>query len=495
MMSKYLKLALLFHISIFFVRILYVLFRDIDLSPEEAQYWLWSKHLDLSYYSKPPLIAYMNFISTSIFGDTELGIRINAVIIGFFLALITFYFTKYLFKDEKLAFFSSIFIYLIPAYDIASILFLTDTPLVLFWGLTTFYFFKAYKEDKPIYWILTGIFAGLGFLAKYSMVFFFPIALIFLFIFNRNTFKNKWFYISIFIAFLFTLPVIIWNIQNNFVSFKHVETLAGVNKTTSTLHLNYIGDYILGQIGFNSVFLFPFFVYALIKGFKERKKAEIFYLWIPAIFVFIVFLLISLKKRVYVNWPVFAYFSFYILTAFYIYKKKLLKIGTLLFALSGLSIIILFYTPILDKLHLTKLLPPEKDPTKRIVGWEGLGKKVENEIKSLNTDKYFIFSDSYQVASELAFYVKPFKQTYCINLGRRMNQFDLWKGINQFKNKNYYGIYVTYGGLPKRVKDAFKSVVKKTYYSIVYRGKEVYRLHIYILKDFKYLKQPSIYSF
>ena len=32
---------------------------DLDLSPDEAHYWEWSRRLDLSYYSKGPLIAYL----------------------------------------------------------------------------------------------------------------------------------------------------------------------------------------------------------------------------------------------------------------------------------------------------------------------------------------------------------------------------------------------------------------------------------------------------
>src|ERR1700733_12582303 len=41
----------------------------IDLSGDEAQYWDWSRHLDLSYYSKGPLIAYLIRASCSLFGE------------------------------------------------------------------------------------------------------------------------------------------------------------------------------------------------------------------------------------------------------------------------------------------------------------------------------------------------------------------------------------------------------------------------------------------
>ncbi len=68
----------LFVISVF--RIYYILHGPLDLSPDEAHYWEWSRRLDLSYYSKGPMIAYLIYIGTSIFGDTVFGIRIMAVI-------------------------------------------------------------------------------------------------------------------------------------------------------------------------------------------------------------------------------------------------------------------------------------------------------------------------------------------------------------------------------------------------------------------------------
>ena len=40
-----------------------------SLTEEEAQYWDWSRHLDWSYYSKPPLIAYLIHLFTWIGGQ------------------------------------------------------------------------------------------------------------------------------------------------------------------------------------------------------------------------------------------------------------------------------------------------------------------------------------------------------------------------------------------------------------------------------------------
>ena len=73
------------HLLITVIKIMVVNWGNFNLQSEEAQYWYWSKHLQLSYYSKPPLIAYINWLSTSLLGDSEIGIRINAIIIGLLL--------------------------------------------------------------------------------------------------------------------------------------------------------------------------------------------------------------------------------------------------------------------------------------------------------------------------------------------------------------------------------------------------------------------------
>ncbi len=500
-----LKRVLIFHFLLLDIRILYVLSGHIDLSTEEAQYWLWSKYLDLSYYSKPPLIAYMNALSTSVLGDTELGVRINAIVIGFLIGVLTYFFALEIFKDffdkrkdlEIFAFFSSVFISAVPAYELASVLFLTDTPLALFWVLTLLFLWKSIKQNKPVYWILSGIFAGLGFLSKYSMVFVLPPFLIFLYLHKREIFKNRWLYISILVASIFTLPVILWNIQHDFVSFKHVSSLEGANvkEISFSKSLQYIGDYILGQIGINSVFFFPFFAYALYRGFRERKKEEIFFQWIFPVFVFLFFVYVAFKKRVEANWPAFAYFSLYTLAVFYVFLKKWYKSFIIALFLSAISIVILFYTPILDKVGLGWILPPEKDPTKRLVGWEGLGKTVTQIVEKLDKP-YIIFSDTYHIASELAFYVKGHPRTYCINLGRRKNQFDLWENINVHRGRDIYGVYVTYrSNLPNEVKEGFKVFIKKQMYPVVYRGKVVYKIYIYLLEDFIGIKDKNVQKY
>ncbi len=78
--KPYSTALIIFLLALGLFRIYYILNGPIDLSPDEAHYWEWSRRLDLSYYSKGPVIAYLIYLGTHIFGNTVFGIRIMAVV-------------------------------------------------------------------------------------------------------------------------------------------------------------------------------------------------------------------------------------------------------------------------------------------------------------------------------------------------------------------------------------------------------------------------------
>src|SRR5712692_6368820 len=67
----------------------------LDLAPDEAHYWDWSRHLDWSYYSKGPLVAYLIHFSVAVAGpwserltgSAMLAVRLPAVVCGSLLLL------------------------------------------------------------------------------------------------------------------------------------------------------------------------------------------------------------------------------------------------------------------------------------------------------------------------------------------------------------------------------------------------------------------------
>ena len=63
-------------------RLVFAATGQLDLVQDEAQYWDWSRRLQASYYSKGPLVAYLIAAGTAVFGDTQLGVRLPAILSG-----------------------------------------------------------------------------------------------------------------------------------------------------------------------------------------------------------------------------------------------------------------------------------------------------------------------------------------------------------------------------------------------------------------------------
>src|SRR5215475_5172078 len=94
--SVYPVLAGLLILISFLIHVAYIAFpHALDLAPDEAHYWLWSQHLDASYYSKGPLVAWLirgsvelfGAWSRSHFGSETFAIRLPATICGSLLLL------------------------------------------------------------------------------------------------------------------------------------------------------------------------------------------------------------------------------------------------------------------------------------------------------------------------------------------------------------------------------------------------------------------------
>ena len=458
-------------------RIIYVLFYPLDLSPEEAQYWDWSRHLDLSYYSKPPMVAYLNFLSTSLLGNTEIGVRITPILLSLILSVAVFLFVRRLFNN-RVALLASVLPNLFVGTSINSLLMTTDAPLVFFWGVSVMLIYLAIEKNTLKLWLAVGVSAGLAFLSKYPAVFLLPLTLLYMLLVRRDLLLSIRPYTSLIPAFLISLPVLWWNLKHDFASFKHVSSLA--NKGTQLPNWGAFFEFLGGQLLLLSVVPFFFLIYGWYKAFADRDRRLIF-LTVYSLPIFLFFAILSLKKEVYANWPGFAYFAGSILVASFM--ERLLRKSRILFwsvvGWSSFLVLLLHFTPLVDHLGLRKLLPPKKDPVKVMVGWEKLGR----EVSGFYTGEEMVFSNVYQISAELAFYVHGNPRTFVFHFGRR-TQYYLWReGIHKFKGKD--AIFVSYWGLPARVKKHFRSHELLKVVDVFWRGEKVRRFWIYRLKGFE----------
>ncbi|NQU45070.1 glycosyltransferase family 39 protein [bacterium] len=458
---------------------------DNLLCAEEAQYWDWSRNLDWSYYSKPPLIAAFIRAGTVLFGQNEFGVRIGALTATLLLAAVTWLFVRDLFGSKRVTFFVLLLMCVIPLFDIGAIIHTTDTPLMLFWGLALYTFYRGIFRGENLSWLLAGVFLGLGFLSKYAMIYLPFCLLLYLLVTpaHRRWLRRPQPYLAGLIGLLLFTPVFIWNIRENFVAFRHV---AGQATTKSGMSfcpgcfLEFLGS----QFGVISPIIFAGMLVAAWMAFRGKSDAPVSvrdnrvrFLLCTSIPIFLLLLTKSLLGKVQANWAAPAYYSWTILVVYIFdrwYEKRPRPIA--IWAALGIAIalaISLFIHepgPIRDKntvrfLQSVGVEEPHKlDPTWRLQGWDDLGEAVGHLRDSMpRPDNTFIFTDEYQEAALLAFYTEGNPRTYNVNYGRRMNQYDLWPGPEE-RPVGSDAVFVTEkdkkGKWRKRVEKASRSFIR-----------------------------------
>jgi len=461
------------------------IFSGYDLFSEEAQYWLWSRYPDWSYYSKPPLIAWINY-ATGLIGHHDSIIRLTALAFGMAMLYGMYKVTLLLFQQKRMAYLSTILLSVSPYFILVSTFFTTDSLLLFFWVATGYYFIKAVQNNAMADWFRTGLFFGLGCLSKYTM-FFFLFALIPLFVVKEKKRYRKGILAFLMIGIVMFLPVIIWNYQHDWVTIKHVFALSGGGTTHFTIwkSLTYLSEFMGGVLLINS----PFLLYIVFrrnillkteswKGIPDAGKLA--WLMLPVAGTISIFFVISILKRTEVNWGAMSYLSLPVILAYITERTNSYAKTLTLSALTFVVILLLLFPLTVDRLGVSNILPISIDSMKRMAGW----KQLSNTVCSLQKQypvPPLIITDNYHIASEISFY-GGFDSLYCLNSGRRMNQFDIWGGLKQ-RNKQK-ALYITELTQPSRDALNFKNIEAQWTFPVIYRGKVIRTFNIFILNDF-----------
>lgn len=480
-------------------RVYFILTGPFDLSPDEAHYWEWSRRLDWSYYSKGPMIAYLIHLGASIFGDTVFGVRIFAVVLSALSSFLIYLIGKELY-NEKTGLAAGLLVQIVPLYSVYGILLTIDSPFIFFWVLSLYIFHKLLqrlsregnKAAFDYYWALLGVSVGLGLLTKYTMAFFYISGLLFLLFSrdNRRLLTTSGPYIAVIVSLAVFSPVIFWNAANEWVTLKHTAGQAHVAEGLRISAKSFF-EFLGSQVGVVTPVLFILITAALWRLRRDKEGAFLFWFSMPIITFFI---LKSLQGKVQANWALPGYAAGFIaFSAYYIKDLALSKRGTKILVVSGLllSFLVTIFAHFPAMLHL----PQKKDPASKLVGWKELGAEASMVHREMSqSGPVFIFSDRYQVSSELAFYMDSHPATYCINLGRRMNQYDLWPGFEKLTGYNAVFVRTDQNELPEEVGEAFGRC-EKQFITITTKQKKIMKFTIFKCYDFKGMKMKQTESF
>lgn len=190
------------------------------LTDDEAYYRLWSLKLQAGYYDHAPMVAWVMRAGRELLGDTALGLRLFGPVAGF-VGSLALWRTVALIDGRDTATRAVVFFNATLLIGAGSVLMTPDTPSVLFWGLTLWGLAELSASKNPSWWLLVGVTAGLGLFSKYSVLF---LGLgIVLWLATVREARVWWrcprLWIGGAIALALFAPVVAWNADHGWISF------------------------------------------------------------------------------------------------------------------------------------------------------------------------------------------------------------------------------------------------------------------------------------
>jgi membrane-associated phospholipid phosphatase len=412
--AQFLRLGYLLIAVTLLARLGYIASGTAQLGEDEAYQWLWSKNLALSYWSKPPLIAYVQWLGTHLWGDTAFGVRFFSPVIG---AVVGGMLLRFLARvaSARLAFLFLLMVTVTPMLAAGSLLMAIDPLAVLFWSAAMIAGWRAAQPDGTTkHWLWVGLWMGLGFLSKYTAVLQVGCWAVFFTLWRpaRVHLRRPGPWLALGVFAICTLPVIVWNAQHDWITLQHVATNAKLEKAWKpTL------DYFFEFLGAEAGLLHPvFFVAALwaMAGFWKRYPQQplLLYFFAMGAPVFLGYWLFSLHSRVHPNWIACAIIPMFCLMAVYWERRWREGARAVRGWLVGALVSGFAFLPFLHNTDLTwkaarVRLPEEKDPMRRVRGIKSLASHVAQARRQLLGEgkEVFIMTPHYGPASQVTFYL------------------------------------------------------------------------------------------
>jgi 4-amino-4-deoxy-L-arabinose transferase-like glycosyltransferase len=498
------------------LRFWFVATSQLGLVQDEAQYWDWTRHLQLTYYSKGPLIAWIIRCGTLVFGDTELGVRLGAILgMAAFPALVWLLVAR-LWKRPLAALLAVFVLSVAPLFQALGVLMTTDNPFVLCWTLSMIALYAATTPDDEgrdrglwPFALLAAAYA-VGILAKYTMLGTAGLAVLYGLLLQRHKALPPRFWPRLAVALALGvlggfLPTLIWNMANDFVGYKHVLYLIGVSGkgAEKLFRLSRVPEYVGAQLGFALPW---WFCLTLIAGWRAAKSSwrapapdsgnanglslqqsallTVFF-WPITLF----FLAWSFHTKVLANWNTVSFVAGCMLCGLEL--ERLLRTDLSRAAYRWLKAGAWASVALTLFIHLQQMLPipPSLNPAHRLKGWRDLGRHMEEVARSRFDDpqRVFYMSSVYDITSELAFYVPGQPRAYCLwSTDRRMNQYDLWGG--PVDKIGWNAVLVLRGdssNIPAEALEMFDSIAGPYRYVASYRGAPVRPFFYYLCYGYR----------
>ena len=380
---------------------------SIELTHDEAYYWLWSRFPDWGYFDQSPLIAWIIALTAG-WIDGEWGVRLTPCLTLTAAAWIVG--RRIVPQNRQWAWWAGWTVF--PLLSFVSNLAIPDSAL-LSCALLFFWSLQRYIEQDSTGRALTiGASAALLLYAKTHGA----LLIVGAVAGAPELTKRKSFWLAAAAGLLLFAPHLHWQWQHGFPTLTyHLQAHRGQPSLSRPL------EFLLQQALSPGILLAPWVWWGTLR-MRPKDPFERALLGI-ALTTLAVFLAFSFVKTIEGNWTMVAYLALLVLA--------LRAPAELWPARRWLSILGIASAIIMLGVKLLVSIPGAETRIRRLTeihGWKEWAQAVDRE----STD-CALTANSYQIASKLSFYTKRLVPS--LNIGARPNQFDFWRWEEKLKGK------------------------------------------------------------
>lgn len=401
-------------------------FANYGIFRDEFYYLACANRPDIGYVDQPPLSIWFLAAIKFLFGDSLFVIRLLPAILHSVLVYLTGIITIKMGGKTVAVIVSCFAVALAPVILGMNTIYSMNTFDYLFWALTAYILILIIQNEKKSLWLILGLVLGLGLLNKVGILWLcLGVFTALLFTPYRKYLKTIKPWLTFLIAFLISLPFIIWNITHDFA---HVEFIQ------NALKYKYSGltpmDFIIGQfMNVNPasaiVWLAGLYFFFFHKKGKKYRMLGIVYLT-----AFLILLLNGHSKAEYlaVAYPIlFAGGGVLIEKISQLKNWRWLKYAIIIpLVISGILLIPLALPilPVETYINYTNALgfTPSTAENKELselpqfyadmFGWEGLAKDVSKVYESLpenEKETTVVYCNNYGEAGTIEYYSERYE--------------------------------------------------------------------------------------
>jgi dolichol-phosphate mannosyltransferase len=423
----------------FVLRLVYL--GSVELLPEEAYYWDYSRHLDIGYLDHPPMVAWLIRLGTAVFGQSQFGVRVGALACSVFTSVFTYRLTRNLYGEAS-ALAALVLSQALPFFFLTGLLITPDAPLTAAWAALLFYLERALIEGRSSAWWRVGFWLGIGIISKYTIALLVFVALVFM-LWDRQS--RRWLrrwepYAAALLALAIFSPVIIWNAHHDWASFVFQTSRRLAEAPKFALHRLIAAALILitptGVLAIAVAFAFARAKPAVAAQGRRRR----IFISIAVLLPLTVFVLFSLRHEVKLDWTGAPWVAALPIMAAgmipgadtaggiraWIRRAWVPTLVTMLLIFGALLHYLVLGLPAVGYGRHIELMP---------VGWREISRRIEETAadfrKETGGDPLIVGMDRYAIASELAFYgpagANPAMETSSVHLFDGLGlMFALW---------------------------------------------------------------------